>query len=169
MPKSYQIAHETLQAVFTTAFRRAVGTYQNQNKAITLAELARQTGIKARTLEAYRDGESLPSAINLVRIQGALPASFSNEIIALAGLGDAKRMTGREIDLHGINAQVAEFVATHAQHMADGRIDHAEMAVEMDLIATMHSALGDLIAAASRAQGQPAGLALVGLAKAGAA
>ncbi|WP_417844810.1 helix-turn-helix domain-containing protein [Thalassospira sp.] len=170
MVKSQPIAHETLQAVFTAAFRRVVGTYQNQNKAVTLAELARRTGIKGRTLEAYRDGETLPSAINLVRIQAALPASFTNEIIALAGFGNAKRMSGREIDLHGINAQVAEFVATHAQHMADGRLDHMEIALEIDLAAAIHSLLGDFLAATgTKSPVKPAGLSVVGSAKAGAA
>ncbi len=170
MVKTHPIAHETLQAVFTTAFRRVVGTYQNQNKAITLADLARRTGIKSRTLEAYRDGETLPLAINLVRIQAALPASFTNEIIALAGFGNAKRMTGREIDLHGINAQVSEFVATHAQHMADGRLDHMEIAAEMDLLAAVHSLLGDFLASAGKGQvNQSAALSVVGACKAGAA
>ena len=169
MVKSQPIAHETLQAVFTAAFRRVVGTYQNQNKAITLAELARRTGIKGRTLEAYRDGETLPSAINLVRIQAALPASFTNEIIGLAGFGNAKRMTGREIDLHGIHAQVAEVVARHAAHMSDGRLDHREIAVEIDLLHALQSLLADVLPSAGRVQSNPAGLTVVGASKAGAA
>lgn len=145
MANTTPIAHETVQAVFTSAFRRHVGTYEAENKAMTLADLAKAARIKRRTLEAYRDGETLPGMVNLLAIMGHLPATFSNEIYALAGLGKAERLSPGAVTIHQAMAHAGAVLSQHVQHMADGRLDHREAAKDIDamhhLLDTLHQAI----------------------------
>ncbi len=147
MANATLIAHETAQAVFTAAFRGHVGTYAADHKSVTLPELAKTTQIRRRTLESYRDGECLPSMVNLLRIKAVLPAAFSNEIDALAGLGKAEKITPGAITIHQAIAHVGELLAQHARHMADGRLDAREAARERDemkrLVETLQKAIAD--------------------------
>jgi hypothetical protein len=157
MRKVGSIAHDALQAEFTSAFRQVVGTYQSENKAVTVHDLAVATGIKQRTLEAYRDGEMVPRTVVMLHLMAALPGSFTNRVLALAGMGQAIKMTAKQIDLHCLAAEATGFVATHAEHMRDGRLDHREVAAEIELARAMHSTLGDFIA--SNGKGGAPGIA----------
>ncbi|MFH1806860.1 MAG: helix-turn-helix transcriptional regulator [Pseudomonadota bacterium] len=137
MPKSRGIAHRStpvgydrFQAEFTTAFCAHVGTYAREGKAMTLAQLAAALRKSPRTVEAWRDGETVPRGADLWGIMAVLPPSFTNRLLALIGLGGAQAMSGPDIDLHMLAADTAHYVAVHAGHMADGRIDHRERLVE---------------------------------------
>lgn len=104
MPNATQNAHrfdppgpDLFQAVFTAAFRDHVGTYDAEGKAITLSDLAREIGKKPRTIEAWRDGETVPRGADLLALQAVLPASFTNRLLALAGLGGAYEMSPKGV------------------------------------------------------------------------
>ncbi|OSQ38990.1 helix-turn-helix domain-containing protein [Thalassospira mesophila] len=149
MAKSAPIAHETVQAVFTAALRRVVGTYQSENKHITLREMAQETGIKQRTLEAYRDGECLPNGVNMLRIMAALPVSFANEVLSLAGFGGVQKLSPSETNLHLIASQAADYLQKHMEHMRDGKLDPHEIAKERDALSGLYNRLGAFLAAAA--------------------
>ncbi|MHC8493401.1 hypothetical protein ACTU44_11910 [Thalassospira sp. SM2505] len=123
---------DLFQAVFTTALRDYVGTYNSEGKAMTLAELAAAIGKEKsqRTVQSWRDGDSCPRGADLFAVMAVLPAGFSNRLLELAGLGGAQSLVGPGIDLHALAADTASYLAVHTNHMADGRIDHRERVVQ---------------------------------------
>lgn len=136
MPNSCAIAQlsaDRLQSAFTMAFSDCVGTYGGDGK-MTLHELNEATGIKLRTLESYRDGETVPRAHGLLLIMEVLPERFTNRLLAEIGMGGAKRMAPEDIDLHMIASDSAFFTNMFVNHMSDGRIDHIEKEQEIAVL-----------------------------------
>ncbi|RCK40465.1 hypothetical protein [Thalassospira xiamenensis] len=156
MPNITPIAHETVQAVFTAAFRRHVGSYDAENKAITIADLSKATRIKRRTLEAYRDGETLPGMVNLIAIMAHLPATFANEIHALAGIGKAEKLSPGAVTIHQAMAHASAVLAQHADHMADGILDHREAKKDLDAMTHLQETLQNAIATVDKVHQFPA-------------
>lgn len=155
MPNATQNAHrfdppgpDLFQAVFTAAFRDHVGTYDAEGKAITLSDLAREIGKKPRTIEAWRDGETVPRGADLLALQAVLPASFTNRLLALAGLGGAYEMSPEGIAFQEIAQGAANYTEMFIRHMDDGRVDHMEKAETMRWAQQMHNRLGRLLHAA---------------------
>lgn len=135
MPNSPVVAHlyaEPFQVAFSAAFADCVGAYGGDGK-ITIAELSAATGIKTRTLEAYRDGETVPRGLVLFQLMEVLPARFTNRLLALIGMGGARKMSPEEIDFHQVAQGAAEYTSAFVAHMADGRIDHIEKIEEIAL------------------------------------
>jgi hypothetical protein len=156
MANTPPIAHEAVQSVFTGAFRRHVGTYDAENKAITLKALSKGGVIKPRTLECYRDGESLPGMVNFLTIARFLPATFSNEILALAGLGKAEKLSPGSVTIHQAMAHAAEVLAQHSQHMADGILDHREAKQDLEAMIHLLETLQNAVAVISNVHTFPA-------------
>ncbi|PKR57476.1 hypothetical protein [Thalassospira lohafexi] len=147
MPKSPLVAHlytEPFQVAFSAAFGDCVGTYGGDGK-ITLSELSDATGIKTRTLEAYRDGETAPRGLVLFQLMEVLPARFTNRLLAQIGMGGARKMSPEEIDFHQIAQGAAEYTSAFVNHMSDGRIDHVEKIEEVDLARKLHDNLGQFL------------------------
>ncbi|WP_296988156.1 hypothetical protein [Thalassospira sp. UBA1131] len=124
---------ELFQAVFTSAFHDHVGTYQSEGKAMTLAEVARAIGKenKVRTVEAWRDGETVPRGADLFAVMAVLPVSFSNRLLSLIGIGGAKEMSPEEISFQEVAHAAASCTEMFIRHMEDGRVDHMEKAEQM--------------------------------------
>lgn len=140
---------EVFQAVFTTALRDYVGTYNSEGKSMTLAELATAIGKEKsqRTVQSWRDGDSCPRGADLFAVMAVLPTGFSNRLLELAGLGGAQSLVGPGIDLHGLAADTASYLALHTNHMADGRIDHRERAVQEQKLRLMRDQIDGYFAA----------------------
>lgn len=136
-----QFSADRFQVVFSAAFGDCVGTYGGEGK-MTIADLADATGIKPRTLEAYRDGEMMPRGSVLFVLMGVLPPRFANRLLAEIGLGGARKMTPEQIDFHNVAAKASEYSNLFVQHMSDGRIDHIEQIEEINLARKMHDVLG---------------------------
>ncbi|KZC99722.1 MULTISPECIES: hypothetical protein [unclassified Thalassospira] len=135
MPNVPVIAHlcsDRFQVAFSAAFGDCVGTYGGDDK-ITINDLSAATGIKKGTLEAYRDGQFVPRGFVLFQLMEVLPARFTNRLLALIGMGGARKMSPEEIDFHQVAQGAAEYTNAFVAHMADGRIDHVEQIEEIEL------------------------------------
>ncbi len=123
--------YDLFQAVFTSAFRDYVGTYDSGGKFITVAGMASALGKKdTRTVESWRDGESNPRGSDLFAVMAVLPPGFTNRLLSIVGLGGAQALMGEGIDLHVLASDTANYLALHANHMKDGRIDHRERVIQ---------------------------------------
>lgn len=119
------ISTDLSREAFTDALRRHVG----HGKRWSVHGLAEETGLDARTVAAYRGGETAPSLANLLRLFAVLPPTFADDVLALSGLGGTKRVGGGGVDSLALNASVTGLAALIAQHLSDdGRISHREEA-----------------------------------------
>lgn len=119
------INHDLAQEVLTDALRREVGP----GKPLSRPGLAELTGIEERTIAAWLAGGACPNLDRLMRLLAVLPPRFADALLAPAGLGGVRLLTGEAGSLE-INRQAAGLVALIGEHMADGRIDHREEALQ---------------------------------------
>ena len=128
MPNPSLITHEGVAEVFQDAFRRRVGRGRDK---ISLTDLADCLDINPRTVKAWRDGDTLPQIMGLMRVCAHFGPAFSSEILFPAGLGGVERLTLAEADPQGTAADLVEVAHGLLNRLRDGRFchrDRAEMA-----------------------------------------
>lgn len=145
MAKAGGITHKIAAAVFADAFSGYVGLGR-----LSIEDLAGATDIPARTLRSYQSGEATPGLLNLLRIACVLPASFSNDLIALAGLGGARRLDGEAKSVATVGAAMADELRIICGTLEDGRIDHKERAVLLKTLGKLADDISDLRAKLAR-------------------
>jgi len=125
MIDAHGISSDLSREAFTDALRRYVG----HGKRWSVHALAEEAGLDARTVAAYRGGETAPSLANMLRLFAVLPPAFADEVLALSGLGGVKRLQGERADSLELNTNVTGLAAMIARHLSDDRrIDHTEEA-----------------------------------------
>ena len=92
------ITHEVAAEAFCDAFRRRVGLGPGK---VRLDELSDMLEIDARTLKAWRDGETVPQFHKLLRLCVHFGPAFTSEILHPAGQGGVDEMQSVPIDTQG--------------------------------------------------------------------
>lgn len=125
------ITHAGVAEAFHDAFRRRVGRGANK---ISVADLADAVEINARTVTAWRDGETLPELMRLMRICAHFGPAFTSEILSPAGLGGVECLTPVEADAQGTATDLVAVANGLLERLRDGIFchqDRAEMAQEL--------------------------------------
>ena len=92
------ITHDIAAECFLDAFRRRVGLGRGK---IAVAELADALDVQARTVAAWRDGETMPHWSHMLRVCAYFGPAFVCEILEPAGLGGVERVAVAEADPEG--------------------------------------------------------------------
>lgn len=122
------ITHDDVAEVFQDAFRRRVGRGPDK---ISLTDLADCLDTNPRTVKSWRDGDTLPQMMGLMRVCAHFGPSFATEILFPAGLGGVERLLVSEADPEGIAANLVEVAHGLLSRLSDGQFchrDRAEMA-----------------------------------------
>ena len=125
---------------------RALSVHVGRGRGWSVAALGLATGIKMRSIESWRAGEATPSMHALMRLMAALGPAFANRLIALAALGGAHELGDGTSSL-ALNAKATSLSALIGAHMEDGRIDHCELAAEIEPVRALHAACGGFLSA----------------------
>lgn len=128
MPNPSLITHEDVAEVFQDAFRRRVGRGPDK---ISLTDLADCLDINPRTVKAWRDGDTLPQIMALMRVCAHFGPAFSSEILVPAGQGGVERLALAQTDPQGTAASLVEVAHGLLNRLRDGQFchrDRAEMA-----------------------------------------
>lgn len=102
-------------------FSDAFGLFVGRGRRFSVEALAAATGIPARTIRAYKDGEACPGHLNLITLMAVLPPAFCNEVIAPAGLEAARRAEGGDPCTYAANRAVLTAAQRLGEMLADGR------------------------------------------------
>ncbi|MBB4287922.1 hypothetical protein [Roseospira goensis] len=147
-PKS--ITTELVQERFSDALAARCGP----GKAVSVSALAEQTGIDERTINAWRRREATACLSKMLKVAAALGPGVVNDVFVLAGLGGMERLEAPDApDSYGINADLSAALAMFGRHLADGRIDHRELAEQRPELGALYEAIGRWIAAYDQGQG----------------
>ena len=115
------ITHDTAAEAFLDAFRRRVGLGPGK---LSVADLADALEVQARTVKAWRDGETLPQWTHLLRVCAFFGPSFTCEILAPAGLGGVERLDIPDADPEATVASLIAAAHDIMQRRRNGRLDH---------------------------------------------
>ncbi len=121
------ITHDIAAECFLDAFRRRVGMGPGK---MSVADLADALDVQARTVKAWRDGETLPTWTHLLRVCAHFGPAFVCEILEPAGLGGVERIatSTAEADPEGIAADLVAAGHDLLQRIRAGRFDHRDCA-----------------------------------------
>lgn len=133
MLKAKGITSELLTACCAEALKRHVG----RGRPLSVLDVTRLTGMDGRTVDSHRLGQTGPGLFAFLRYACVLPADFTNEILAIAGLTGAHPVDGTEASPGEILADTASVTADLARHLADGVLDHREEADVLPKIARL--------------------------------
>ena len=122
MVNIHDLTEDMIKDRFSWVFRKYVG-YRRQFSVEQVAEL---TGINSRTVESWRAGDSCPTLWNLLRLCSALPDSFTNELLGLAGMTGAHNADGAELTEHELMDLLATEVAWFTGVLRDGIFCHLD-------------------------------------------
>ena len=125
MPDPQLITHEVAAECFGDALRRRVGRGPGK---ISIADLADAIDVQARTVKAWRDGETLPQWSAMLRLCCYFGPAFASELLEPAGLGGVEPVAVAEADPGGTAADLA--AATHEllERLRDGTFCHRDRA-----------------------------------------
>ena len=117
---------------FEIALLEALDAHVGNGKRWTRAKFAAETGIPVKRLDRIRQGDQLPSGLDLVRMAAVLPAVFTDHVLAVAKLGNVTKIGGprkvSEFDVHKkASEHAAAFAACLTDHRSPGRIDEFEL------------------------------------------
>ena len=118
------VSHGTAAERLAVALRKHVG----RDRAYSIEQFRLKIGASASLVEKMRAGESTPGLAMLLTMLRNLPPQFANDLLELAGLTGARKMTPAEVDARRVQTDAARFVADISQKFEDGRLDHAERA-----------------------------------------
>ncbi len=128
MPNPSLITHNSVAEVFQDAFRRRVGRGPGK---ISLAELADALDINPRTVKSWRDGDTLPQIMGLMRVCAHLGPAFTSEVLSPAGLGGVEMLGIARADPEAAAADLVAVAHSLLDRLRDGHFchrDRAEMA-----------------------------------------
>ena len=121
------ISHGIAAETFLDAFRRRVGLGPGK---VSVADLADALEVQARTVKAWRDGETMPHWTHMLRVCAYFGPAFTCEILEPAGLGGVERIDvpTAEADPAGIAADLVAAGNDLLQRLRAGRFDHRDCA-----------------------------------------
>lgn len=119
------ITHDIAAEAFLDAFRRRVGLGRGK---IAVAELADALDVQARTVAAWRDGETMPHWSHMLRVCAYFGPAFVCEILEPAGLGGVERVAVAEADPEGTALDLVAAALDLLQRLHDGRFGQRDRA-----------------------------------------
>ena len=121
------LTHDIASEAFLDAFRRRVGMGAGK---ISVADLADALEVQARTVKAWRDGETMPHWSHMLRVVAYFGPAFTCEILEPAGLGGVEHIAGptAEADPAGVAADLIAAGNDVLQRLRAGRFDHRDSA-----------------------------------------
>lgn len=123
-----QITHGIANEAFLDAFRRRVGLGTGK---IPVTYLADALEVQARTVKAWRDGETMPQWTHMLRVMAYFGPAFACEILEPAGLGGIERVSvpdPQDADPQDIAADLIAAGNDVLQRTRNGRFDHRDSA-----------------------------------------
>ena len=103
--------------------------YKPEKDRICSKEVCTKTGIENRTLRSMTSGATLPSLTKFLSLVEVLPTTYLNQVLALAGYGNARILPDRIIHYVCVNRaqyELASKMQALSEAMLDGHIDHIE-------------------------------------------
>ena len=125
MPDAALITHDNAAEAFHDAFRRRVGRGPGK---VSVADLADAIDAQARTVKAWRDGDTLPLWAGLLRLCCYFGPAFTSDVLAPAGLGGVERIALADPDPQGTAADLVEAAHDMLERLRDGRFCHRDRA-----------------------------------------
>lgn len=119
-----RITHDLAKATLARAMSQHVG----REHPISFEALEVLTGISVSTLRSYDEGRATSGLSWTMRLFCALGPGFTNQVIALAGLGGAERLQVGELKPTALAAQISTCLAELLHRLADGELTHKERA-----------------------------------------
>ena len=119
------ITHDIAAEAFLDAFRRRVGLGSGK---VSVADLADALEVQARTVAAWRDGETMPNWEHVLRVCAFFGPAFACEILAPAGLGGVERVEVAAVDPEGTALDLVAAALDLLQRLHDGRFNHRDRA-----------------------------------------
>lgn len=137
------VSHEIAMGRLADAIRAFVG----QGRRFSVNGLAAATGLPARTISSYHQGDATPGLGNLLCLIAVLPAEFADMILEPSGKGNISEINTSKITTAlEVNRQAAALTALVAEHMVDGRIDHREAAIQEPVMRSLQAAINQYLA-----------------------
>ena len=125
MPDPGLITHATAAECFHDAFRRRVGRGPDK---IGVADLADAIDVQARTVKAWRDGDTLPHWALMLRVCAHFGPAFTSEILTPAGLGGVEPVATATADPQGTAADLVQAAHDLLERLRDGTFCHRDRA-----------------------------------------
>lgn len=119
------ITHDDAADVFCDALRRRVGRGADK---VSVSDLADHLDMDARTVRAWRDGETVPQWHAMLRLFAVLGPDFANEVMAPSGLGGTEALAPHALDPMGITAEMAGAVSHMTDLLRDNVFCHRDRA-----------------------------------------
>ena len=125
MPDPALITHDAAAECFHDAFRRRVGRGAGK---VSVADLADSLDVQARTVKAWRDGDTLPHWTLMLRVCAFFGPAFTSEILAPAGLGGVERVAPALADPQTTAADLVAAAHDLMERLRDGVFCHRDRA-----------------------------------------
>ena len=119
------ITHDIAAESFLDAFRRRVGRGEGK---ISVADFADAIDVQARTVKAWRDGDTLPHWAHMLRVCAHFGPAFTSELLEPAGLGGVERVAQADPDPQGTAADLVEAAHDLMERLRDGVFCHRDRA-----------------------------------------
>lgn len=119
------ITHNVVAEAFQDAFRRRVGRGPNK---VSITDLADALDMNARMIKAWRDGDTLPQLMGLMRLCAYFGPAFTSEILSPAGLGGVETLAPVQVDAQGTATNLAAVVHEYLERLRDGVFCHQDKA-----------------------------------------
>ena len=123
MPEPSLITHDLVGECFLDVFRRRVGRGPGK---ISVADLADAIDVQARTVKAWRDGDTLPQWTALLRLCCHFGPAFTSELLKPAGLGGVEWVAVANPDPQGTVADLIAEADNLCERLRDGVFDHRD-------------------------------------------
>lgn len=117
------ITHEVAAEAFCDAFRRRVGLGPGK---VRVDDLADAIEIDARTVKAWRDGETVPQFHKLLRLCAHFGPAFTSEILHPTGQGGVDTMETVAVDAQGTATDLVETAGDLLERLRDGCFCHQD-------------------------------------------
>lgn len=137
-----------VKVTFVDALRARVGLGKRHSRA-TVCDAA---DIEENTLAAYLSEKSCANLHIWLKLAAILGPDFVNEHLALIGLGGCRPLFPTSATPFLVNAYLADAVAMFARHLADGRLDHRELAEQEPVLRQLHHELSGYLDGLSQAR-----------------
>ena len=148
MPNPALITHGVAAECFLDAFRRRVGRGPGK---VSVADLADAIDVQARTVKAWRDGDTLPQWTAILRLCAYFGPAFASELLEPAGLGGVEEVAVAEADPRGTAADLVAAAHDLLDRLRDGTFCHRDRAATAPRLLNLSRELE----AQARAMGAP--------------
>jgi hypothetical protein len=125
MTDPHEITQQNVHDAFVVAYRRRVGVGRDR---IGLSDLQDATGIEARTLRSWRETDTMPHLVNLLKLAALFGPAFVDEILHPVGMGGVQRLDIARSNPIGCMADMTQVAAEISERLRDGVFCHRDKA-----------------------------------------